>query len=64
MTTTTDLTICPFEVHGIGLAIVRGLAAAGARVIVGARESSADLDELREPARCRSSWPIRQARPA
>jgi len=31
---------------GIGLAIVRGLAAAGARVIVGARKSSADLDEL------------------
>jgi len=31
---------------GIGLAIVRGLATAGARVIVGARESSADLDEL------------------
>src|SRR5262249_2005120 len=31
---------------GIGLAIVRGLAAAGAQVIVGARKSSADLDEL------------------
>ena len=31
---------------GIGLAIVRGLAAAGARVTVGARKSSADLDEL------------------
>ena len=31
---------------GIGLAIVRGLAAAGARVTVGARTSSADLDEL------------------
>jgi NAD(P)-dependent dehydrogenase (short-subunit alcohol dehydrogenase family) len=31
---------------GIGLAIVRGLAAAGARVIVGARESSVGLDEL------------------
>jgi NAD(P)-dependent dehydrogenase (short-subunit alcohol dehydrogenase family) len=31
---------------GIGLAIVRGLAAAGARVIVGARTSSAELDEL------------------
>ena len=28
---------------GIGLAIVRGLAAAGARVTVGARESSAGL---------------------
>ena len=32
--------------RGIGLAIVRGLAAAGARVTVGARTSSADLDEL------------------
>ena len=31
---------------GIGLAIVRRLAAAGAQVIVGARKSSADLDEL------------------
>ena len=31
---------------GIGLAIVHGLAAAGAQVIVGARKSSADLDEL------------------
>jgi NAD(P)-dependent dehydrogenase (short-subunit alcohol dehydrogenase family) len=31
---------------GIGLAIVRGLAAAGTRVTVGARTSSADLDEL------------------
>jgi NAD(P)-dependent dehydrogenase (short-subunit alcohol dehydrogenase family) len=31
---------------GIGLAIVRGLAAAGARVTVGARKSSAGLDEL------------------
>ena len=31
---------------GIGLAIVRGLAAAGARVTVGARKSTADLDEL------------------
>ena len=31
---------------GIGLAIARGLAAAGAQVIVGARQSSADLDEL------------------
>jgi NAD(P)-dependent dehydrogenase (short-subunit alcohol dehydrogenase family) len=31
---------------GIGLAIARGLAAAGARVTVGARKSSADLDEL------------------
>jgi NAD(P)-dependent dehydrogenase (short-subunit alcohol dehydrogenase family) len=31
---------------GIGLAIVRGLAAAGAQVTVGARKSSADLDEL------------------
>ena len=31
---------------GIGLAIVRGLAAAGARVTVGARTSSAGLDEL------------------
>src|SRR5215475_12442918 len=31
---------------GIGLAIVRGLAAAGAQVIVGARKSSAGLDEL------------------
>src|SRR5271166_5519999 len=32
--------------RGIGLAIVRGLAAAGARVTVGARKSSADLEEL------------------
>ena len=32
--------------RGIGLAIVRGLAAAGARVTVGARKSSNDLDEL------------------
>jgi NAD(P)-dependent dehydrogenase (short-subunit alcohol dehydrogenase family) len=32
--------------RGIGLAIVRGLAAAGARVTVSARTSSADLDEL------------------
>jgi NAD(P)-dependent dehydrogenase (short-subunit alcohol dehydrogenase family) len=32
--------------RGIGLAIARGLAAAGARVTVGARKSSADLDEL------------------
>ena len=31
---------------GIGLAIVRGLATAGARVTVGARKSSADLHEL------------------
>src|SRR5437016_2250281 len=31
---------------GIGLAIVRGLAAAGARVTVGARTAAADLDEL------------------
>jgi len=31
---------------GIGLAIARGLAAAGARVTVGARKSSVDLDEL------------------
>lgn len=34
--------------RGIGLAIVRGLAAAGARVTVGARKSSVDLDELGE----------------
>jgi NAD(P)-dependent dehydrogenase (short-subunit alcohol dehydrogenase family) len=32
--------------RGIGLAIVRGLAAAGARVTVGARKSSAELDKL------------------
>jgi NAD(P)-dependent dehydrogenase (short-subunit alcohol dehydrogenase family) len=32
--------------RGIGLAIVRGLAAASARVTVGARKSSAELDEL------------------
>jgi NAD(P)-dependent dehydrogenase (short-subunit alcohol dehydrogenase family) len=31
---------------GIGLAVVRGLAAAGARVTVGVRKPSADLDEL------------------
>src|SRR5580692_1323911 len=31
---------------GIGLAVVRGLAAGGARVIAGARSSSAGLDEL------------------
>ena len=38
---------------GIGLAIVRGLAAAGARVTVGARKSSADLDELARDGRVR-----------
>ncbi len=32
--------------RGIGLAIVRALAAAGARVIAGARGSSGELDEL------------------
>jgi NAD(P)-dependent dehydrogenase (short-subunit alcohol dehydrogenase family) len=32
--------------RGIGLAIVRGLAAAGPRVTVGARKSSVELDEL------------------
>jgi NAD(P)-dependent dehydrogenase (short-subunit alcohol dehydrogenase family) len=32
--------------RGIGLAVVRGLAAGGAHVIAGARESSAGLDEL------------------
>jgi len=31
---------------GIGLAVVRGLAAGGAHVVAGARKSSADLDEL------------------
>lgn len=31
---------------GIGLAVVRGLAAGGAHVVAGARTSSADLDEL------------------
>src|SRR5215470_18533017 len=36
---------------GIGLAIVRGLAAAGAQVTVGARKSSADLDELARTGR-------------
>jgi NAD(P)-dependent dehydrogenase (short-subunit alcohol dehydrogenase family) len=36
---------------GIGLAIARGLAAAGARVTVGARKSSADLDELARTGR-------------
>jgi NAD(P)-dependent dehydrogenase (short-subunit alcohol dehydrogenase family) len=35
---------------GIGLAIVRGLAEAGARVTVGARKSSAGLDELARTA--------------
>ena len=52
---------------GIGLAIVRGLAAAGARVIVGSRKSSADLDELARTARCTSCWqiwPTPQAQPA
>lgn len=39
---------------GIGLAIVRGLAAAGAQVTVGARKSSTDLDEL-SPALTSSS---------
>jgi NAD(P)-dependent dehydrogenase (short-subunit alcohol dehydrogenase family) len=33
---------------GIGLAIVRGLAAAGAHVVAGARKSSAEMDELVE----------------
>ena len=32
--------------RGIGLAVVRGLAAAGVHVIAGARASSAGLDEL------------------
>jgi NAD(P)-dependent dehydrogenase (short-subunit alcohol dehydrogenase family) len=32
--------------RGIGLAVVRGLAEAGARVIAGAKASSAELDEL------------------
>jgi NAD(P)-dependent dehydrogenase (short-subunit alcohol dehydrogenase family) len=32
--------------RGIGLAVVRGLAASGARVVAGARKSSAELDEL------------------
>jgi NAD(P)-dependent dehydrogenase (short-subunit alcohol dehydrogenase family) len=32
--------------RGIGLAVVRGLASAGAHVIAGARKSSAELDEL------------------
>ena len=31
---------------GIGLAVVRGLAGAGVRVVTGARRSSAELDEL------------------
>jgi NAD(P)-dependent dehydrogenase (short-subunit alcohol dehydrogenase family) len=39
--------------RGIGLAIVRGLAAAGARVTVGARKSSADLDELARTSQVR-----------
>jgi NAD(P)-dependent dehydrogenase (short-subunit alcohol dehydrogenase family) len=34
--------------RGIGLAIARGFAAEGARVIAGARKSSAELDELAE----------------
>src|SRR6516162_10962553 len=38
---------------GIGLAIVRGLAAAGVQVTVGARKSSADLDELARNGRVR-----------
>jgi len=53
--------------RGIGLAIVRGLAAAGARVTVGARKSSVDLDELGETAKYRLCWqilPIRKAQPA
>ncbi len=31
---------------GIGLAVVRGLAGNGVHVITGAKDSSADLDEL------------------
>jgi NAD(P)-dependent dehydrogenase (short-subunit alcohol dehydrogenase family) len=38
---------------GIGLAIVRGLAAAGVQVTVGARKSSADLDELAQAGQVR-----------
>ena len=38
---------------GIGLAIVRGLAAAGVQVTVGARKSSADLDNLARNGRVR-----------
>jgi NAD(P)-dependent dehydrogenase (short-subunit alcohol dehydrogenase family) len=34
--------------RGIGLAITRGLAAHGARVVAGARRSSAELDQLAE----------------
>jgi NAD(P)-dependent dehydrogenase (short-subunit alcohol dehydrogenase family) len=38
---------------GIGLAVVRGLAAAGAQVTVGARQSSADLDDLTQTGQVR-----------
>ena len=52
----TSSAICRTDLHmydgrtggsrGIGLAVVRGLAEAGARVITGAKASSAELDEL------------------
>ena len=52
----TSSAICGTDLHmydgrtggsrGIGLAVVRGLAEAGARVITGAKASSAELDEL------------------
>src|SRR5512135_3181095 len=39
--------------RGIGLAITRGLAAHGARVIAGARRSSAELDQLAKQGQVR-----------
>jgi NAD(P)-dependent dehydrogenase (short-subunit alcohol dehydrogenase family) len=39
---------------GIGLAVVRGLAAGGAHVVAGARESSAGLDELERAGQVRT----------
>jgi hypothetical protein len=50
---------------GIGLAITRALAGAGAHVVAGAQRSSAELDELADGGRVRfvpSTWPIRPGR--
>jgi NAD(P)-dependent dehydrogenase (short-subunit alcohol dehydrogenase family) len=40
--------------RGIGLAVVRGLAAGGAHVVAGARKSSAGLDDLAQAGRVRT----------
>ena len=53
--------------NGIGLAIVRGLAAAGARVTVAPGNPRPTSTSSREPARCGSCWqiwPTPQAQPA